>query len=46
MGKIKKSEPTKIIREVGKNLIIEVTEQEKKYRNKNSPGIVVYYLID
>lgn len=40
MGKAKKPEPEpeKVIRVVGKNLSIPVTEDEKKYRNRNGPG--------
>lgn len=39
MGKIKQLEPeAKIIRTLGENLSIEVTADEKKYRNKHGPG--------
>lgn len=40
MGKSKKHdpEPERIIRKLGDNLNIEVTEAEKRYRNKNGPG--------
>lgn len=47
MGKSKQHEPepeAKIIRTLGENLSIEVTGDEKKYRNKHGPGknVVIY----
>lgn len=41
MGKSKKKEPepeVKLIRTVGKNLFVDVSGEEKKYRNRHGPG--------